>query len=193
MANNKRRVGAAAKARRTTGVRETLKTPLSRWREPRRGDTGSDAWWRTLLRRSHAIGSLHGIAPIERIELVRNGVPAAAMGIIAADMGIAKDKLYTMLGLPRATIERKVRQQQRLNADEGERVIGIARLIGQVDQIVHESGNPEGFDSARWVATWLDRPLPALAGNRPATLMDTAEGRDLVARVIAQVQSGAYA
>jgi len=169
---------------------KTKTTPVC---ETGRRTTGSDAWWRAFLRRERSIGSLHGITPIERIGLVRSGVPAAAMGIIAVDMGIAKEKLYVTLGMPRATIERKARHQQRLSPDEGERVIGLARLIGQVDQIIHESGNPDGFDSARWVAAWLDRPLPALGGHRPGTLMDTAEGREVVARFIAQMQSGAYA
>lgn len=156
------------------------------------GKTGNKRWWNTLLTRKRPIGSIYGITPIDRIGLVRDGVPAEAMAVIAGDMGIAKWKLYATLGLPRATIERKARQRRRLSPDEGERVIGIARLIGQVEQIVHDSGNPEGFDSARWVGAWLNRPLPALGGSLPATLMDTAEGREIVAGLIAQMQSGAY-
>ena len=77
--------------------------------------------------------------------------------------------------------------------DQGERVMGMLRLIGQVDEIVRESGDPTDFNAARWVAGWLNRPLPALGGRVPATLMDTAEGREIVAGLIAQTQSAAYA
>lgn len=80
-----------------------------------------------------------------------------------------------------------------LNQDESERVLGIARLVGQVDNMVRESGNPEGFNAATWVAKWLDRPQPALGGMRPAELMDTADGRGIVSDLIARMQSGAYA
>jgi putative toxin-antitoxin system antitoxin component (TIGR02293 family) len=128
-----------------------------------------------------------------RVDLVQQGVPAAAVAEIAANMGISKEKIYVTLGFPRATIERKAREHQRLSTSESERLVGIARLIGQIDQIVRESGDPQAFDAARWVAAWLDRPLPALGGRKPGTLMDTAEGREIVAGLVAQIQSGAYA
>jgi putative toxin-antitoxin system antitoxin component (TIGR02293 family) len=155
--------------------------------------TGSDAWWRKVLRDKQTVGSLNGIAPIDRVDVVRNGVPAEAVGVIAGDMGIAKERVYATLGMPRATIERKTRERQRLSADEGDRVVGLARLIGQVSDIVRQSGEPRGFDAAHWVAAWLDRPLPALGGRRPGSLMDTAEGREIVTGLVAQIQSGAYA
>lgn len=163
-----------------------------RVREGHKDETGSDAWWRSLGSK-RPVGSVHGIPPIVRVDLVRSGVPADVVTVIAAAMGIAKTKLYSTLGVSRATVERKVRERKRLSPDDGERFLGIARLIGQVDQIVRESGDPEGFDAARWVAAWLDRPLPALGGRRPATLMDTADGREIIAGLIAQIQSGAYA
>ena len=68
-----------------------------------------------------------------------------------------------------------------------------ARLVGQVQQIVEESGNPEGFDASLWVAQFIDAPHPALGGRRPADLMRTDEGFRMVSTLIAQMQSGAYA
>jgi len=108
-------------------------------------------------------------------------------------MAIPRDKLYATIGLVRATVNRKLRDQQVLNQDESERVLGIARLVGQVSTVVQESGNPEGFDAAKWVAAWLDRPLQALGGKRPAELMDTADGRGIVSDLVARMQSGVYA
>ena len=58
---------------------------------------------------------------------------------------------------------------------------------------VEESGDPTDFDAPAWTATWLDRPLPALGGRKPADFMDTAEGQQLVSNLIARMQSGAYA
>src|SRR5579863_8782458 len=101
-----------------------------------------DALWGPLLSGKRSLGALHELAPIARIALVRDGVPAQAVSVIAEDMSVARDKLYAMLGLARATIERKLRDGLRLGPDESERVIGIARLIGQVRQIVTESGDP---------------------------------------------------
>jgi uncharacterized protein (DUF2384 family) len=62
-----------------------------------------------------------------------------------------------------------------------------------VETIVKESGKPEGFDAARWLAEWLKEPQSSLGGKCPAELMDTADGRGLVADLVARSQTGAYA
>jgi putative toxin-antitoxin system antitoxin component (TIGR02293 family) len=146
-----------------------------------------------MLRRERSIGDLYAVPMLERMQLVRNGVPAALVGVLATAMGVPKETLYAMLQLPRATVNRKVRSDGRLGPLESERVIGLARLIGQFELIVQESGNPEGFDAPRWVASWLDASLPALGGERPASYMDTADGREIISGLVAQMQSGAYA
>ena len=69
----------------------------------------------------------------------------------------------------------------------------VLELAAQVQAVVDESGDPEGFDAAKWVRRWLQTPLPALGGKRPAEYMSTSEGRQLVSRLLAMAQSGAYA
>ena len=66
-------------------------------------------------------------------------------------------------------------------------------LIGMVQTMVEQSGEPAGFNAARWVSDWLTSPLPALAGATPASYMDTFEGQKLVAELLSMSQSGAYA
>lgn len=136
---------------------------------------------------------LYRTSPIQRITLVKTGIPATALARLAGRMNMPKDRLASVLGLPRATINRKVSENKPLSVDEGSRVVGMARLVGQVQAMVEESGDPAGFDAARWVADWLERPLPALEGRAPRELMDTAEGQALVANLVARMQSGAYA
>lgn len=149
--------------------------------------------WSDLLSGRAPLATLNAYGPMERIALVREGVPSAMLPFVAEEMAITKDRLYRTIGVPRATMDRKIRARQRLNPDESERILGIARLVGQVEQMVRESGEPENFDSARWLANWLETPLAALGGSCPAALMDTAEGRRIVSDLLAQMQSGAYA
>jgi putative toxin-antitoxin system antitoxin component (TIGR02293 family) len=130
---------------------------------------------------------------IDRVNIVKDGVPALYVNVLTECMGIPKDKFYRTVGLMRPTVDRKVRGSKLLNRDESERVMGIARLVGQAQTLVQDSGGPSKFDGARWVAAWLDRPLPALGSKRPGEFMDTADGRTLVADLLAQQQSGAYA
>lgn len=137
--------------------------------------------------------AMYRIDPQERIALIRQGIPAAAVGRLSVRMGMSKDSLLSSLGLSRATISRKERDAAVLSRDESERVLGVEALIGLVQTMVEQSGDPAGFDAARWVSDWLARPLPALGGQTPASYMDTFEGQKLVADLLATSQSGAYA
>ena len=131
-------------------------------------------------------------SPLERIHIIRQGVPAKFVVTISVSMKMPKETLYVTLNLARATIDRKVSKEELLNQDESERVLAMTRLVGQADRMVRDSGAMEGFSPAQWVAEWLQRPHPALGGRRPGELMDTADGRDLVTDLLARQQSGAY-
>lgn len=131
--------------------------------------------------------------PQERIEIIRRGIPAASVGLLSTRMGVTKEHLINSLRLSRATINRKEREGTVLSSDESERLLGVETLIGMVQTMVEQSGNPEGFDAARWVSGWLAQPLPALGGATPASYMDTFEGQKLVAELLAMTQGGAYA
>jgi putative toxin-antitoxin system antitoxin component (TIGR02293 family) len=132
-------------------------------------------------------------APMDRIRLIKLGIPARALERMANDMRIPLEQLATTLGLTRATVSRKVRENGALSADAGSRAIGMASLIGQVQKMIDESGDPDGFSAAEWVARWLDRPLPAIGGQKPAELMDTSEGQALISNILACMQAGTYA
>jgi putative toxin-antitoxin system antitoxin component (TIGR02293 family) len=131
-------------------------------------------------------------SPLERIRIIKQRVPAQYVLTITLSMKMAKETLYGTLNLARATIDRKVQKKELLNQDESERVLALTRLVGQADNIVRSSGTTAGFSAAEWVAAWLQRPHPALGGKRPGELMDTADGRDLVADLMARQQSGVY-
>lgn len=131
--------------------------------------------------------------PQARIATIRSGIPASIVGELSSRMGMSKELLLGSLGLSRATISRKEKDETALSKDESERVLGVATLIGKVQAMVAESGDPTGFNAAHWVADWLSKPLPALGGATPASYMDTFEGQKLVMELLSMSQSGAYA
>jgi putative toxin-antitoxin system antitoxin component (TIGR02293 family) len=136
---------------------------------------------------------LYQADPMRRVELVKIGVPAAGFVVLASNLHMPKERLASTLGLARATVDRKIRDNKVLSPDESSRVLGMASLVGQVQSLVAESGRTQGFDAGEWVSNWLDKSVPALGDRRPAELMDTAEGQAIVSRLVAQMQSGAYA
>lgn len=130
--------------------------------------------------------------PIDRVRLIKQGIPADFLKQIAKDMSISEAQLARTLGVARSAVDRKVLKRKLLSPDEGSRILGMASLIGQVHTMICESGNPEGFNAAEWVARWIDRPLPAIGGLRPAELMDTFDGQALVSSIVDRMQSGVY-
>jgi putative toxin-antitoxin system antitoxin component (TIGR02293 family) len=132
-------------------------------------------------------------SPFERIDMIKHGVPATVAKRIIADLAIGQGTALKALNLSTATVNKKARQEHTLSPAESERVIGIARLVGQLESMIQESGDPEGFDAASWMSRWLQEPLPSLGGARPIDLMDTMEGQALVSTALAQIQGGAYA
>ena len=136
---------------------------------------------------------LYRAAPLDRIKLVKSRLPASQAKTIFSDLAIPSGSASRALLVSVSTLNRKTKMREALTQDESERVLGLARLIGQVQAMVDESGDPSGFDALAWTARWLSEPLPALGGTRPLDLMDTMEGQNLVAETLARIQSGAYA
>lgn len=137
--------------------------------------------------------NFYRIEPQARIAAIRKGIPASMVGELSSTMGISKELLLGCLGLSRATISRKEKEETALSKNESERVLGVASLIGKVQTMVEESGDPTAFNAAHCVADWLAMPLPALSGATPASYMDTFEGQKLMAELLSMSQSGAYA
>lgn len=80
------------------------------------------------------------------------------------------------------------------NASATERAEFVAELVRMVEEMIPERAiGAEGFDASKWVAQWLDQSQPALAGNSPASYLDTANGRTMVRRLLGLIESGAYA
>jgi uncharacterized protein (DUF2384 family) len=107
-------------------------------------------------------------------------------------MSRSEECLLRTLGLSTPSFKRKKRMSERLSKPQSERVLGLARLIGQVEAMVAESGMTAGFNAARWIGSWLAEPLAPLGGLTPGELMDTMEGQAIVSNLLARAQSGAY-
>ncbi|WP_368643435.1 antitoxin Xre/MbcA/ParS toxin-binding domain-containing protein [Castellaniella ginsengisoli] len=129
---------------------------------------------------------------VDIIDVVRMGVPALAIDDLARGMGVPSARLITWMGWPVAAIERKIRARSALSKAAGGQVFLLIQLISQIQQMVNESGNPDGFDAAAWLGNWLTELNPALGCVSPGEYMDTAAGFSLLSDTLARMQSGAY-
>ncbi len=137
--------------------------------------------------------TLYRASPAERVSLIRAGVPASLIPELVVAMRVSRESLLHMLNLPAASSRQKARQEAMLSTEQSEQVIGLMQLIGQVAVMVDDSGDSTDFDPARWVGEWLERPIPALGGAKPADYMNTTTGQRLVSNLLAQSQLGVFA
>jgi putative toxin-antitoxin system antitoxin component (TIGR02293 family) len=146
-------------------------------------------WFRPT---EEAFVTLYKAPDLTRIQWVKS-IGAHDAKVILAQLRVPQGEALTALHIPVATVNRKAKTNAPLSPAEGERVLGFGRLLGQIQTMVRESGNPEGFDASAWLSAWMSAPVPALSGARPLDLMDTMTGQALVSQVLSQMQSGAYA
>lgn len=141
------------------------------------------------------VSSVHEAEPMQLIEAERSGVAGVFVKDLAKRMDIPAQRMFDILGVPKATAEKKVAAGELLAGNGGRAALGLARLLGIAQDIVAHSTAPEaeGFDAARWLGQWLERPQPSLGGRKPADLIDTPTGLAVVARLLGAIESGAYA
>jgi len=128
----------------------------------------------------------------ERVDLIQRRVKASDFKKMISQMDAPQGDIARVLRIPVATVNRKAARGEELTIDDSERVVNMAALIGQVQTMVEQSGDPAGFDAAKWVARWIEEPIPALGGKRPAEYLNTAAGFTVVSELLTAMQSGAY-
>ncbi|MCW1431734.1 MbcA/ParS/Xre antitoxin family protein [Novosphingobium sp. JCM 18896] len=137
--------------------------------------------------------AVYSAMPADRIAFIKSGVSARKAKLLFNRFQLDQKVMLDALGLKTATVNRKAVNDETLAIDEGERVIGLVKLVGQVQAMVEEAGDPEGFDAAEWLSDWLRRPLPAFGGVKPIAYLDTMEGQALISRTLGQMLAGVYA
>jgi len=160
--------------------------------------TGSSSPYHVLYVRSRGIddfvANIYGADPIRLIETERKGVAGVFVKDLSRRMEIPAQRMFSMLGVPKATAEKKVAAGELLTGSGGRAALGIAKLLGMAREIVDNSTAPEAkdFDVAKWLGQWLEKPQPALGGRKPAELIDTPTGLAVVAKLLGAIESGAY-
>jgi putative toxin-antitoxin system antitoxin component (TIGR02293 family) len=133
-------------------------------------------------------------SPLTLVELERQGVSPRLFNDLRLEMGLSSDRMIEIFKFPRSTLASKVKSKAPLKGREGQATIKMVKLLAQAQRIVDNSTSEkaEGFDTAHWLGQWLEIPQPALNGLRPADLLDTDTGTQMVHQVLGAIESGVY-
>jgi putative toxin-antitoxin system antitoxin component (TIGR02293 family) len=137
---------------------------------------------------------VHDAEPLQLIATERDGVASVFVKDLASELRIPAKRMFAILGVPKATAEKKIAAGDLLSGSGGRAALGIARLLGMAQGMVDGStaAGAGDFNTARWLGEWLERPQPALGGRTPSELIDTPTGLAVVTRLLGAVESGAY-
>ena len=137
---------------------------------------------------------INAATPLGMVEMERRGVPGSLVKEMAVKMAGPAVRMFSYLGIPKATVEKKAAGKEMIAGAGGQAALGMVRLLAIAQAMVQHSDAPgaKGFDSAKWLGQWIERPQPALGGRRPAELLDTPTGTALVARLLGAIESGTY-
>ena len=134
--------------------------------------------------------------PLQRHEVVSDGVPAAAVADIAGKLGTTSEKLNRVLGLGSSTVARKVSEGKNLDLNDGERILQMYHLQGLVHEIVQDFIMPEqrkDFDADKWLGEWLEIAQPSLNNRKPSEFLHTDVGMQIVETLLRRIAVGAFA
>lgn len=118
----------------------------------------------------------------ERIERVRRGLPPSLVMQLAHDLRIPDHSLALYLGLSRATLRRRIAEDERLTSKESEGPLALAAFAGKAILACTQPLMEQAMvgDPLRWLGQWLSTPVAGLDGRAPLQYMDVVEGRVLV-------------
>lgn len=132
--------------------------------------------------------------PYQLVEFERHGVHGRFLKDLSKRLEMPQLRVFDMIGVPKATAEKKVAAGDVISGSGGQAAIGMAKLIAKAQEMVDNSTAQEArdFDAAKWLGKWLEIPQPALGGRKPSELVDTPTGLDVVLRLLGAIESGAY-
>ncbi len=121
--------------------------------------------------------------PDDLAQLVRKGLPATSVTVLAEKLDLGSTVLSQKLGIPLRTLTRRLSQGSRLTAAESDRTVRLARVYaGAVEMIGDEEK----------AAEWLQTPNRALGGKRPLDQLDTDVGARTVEDILGRIAYGVY-
>jgi len=120
---------------------------------------------------------------LDWIEVIRNGIPAAAVESLLKAMQVSQAEFARALGIPERTLARRKREGE-LNSEESAKLLRLARVVGRANEV---------FENAVAALHWLKSPNSALSGATPLSLLDTDIGAESVLDTLGRIEHGVFA
>ena len=123
------------------------------------------------------------ISPMEEVNLVRSGLPVAALDRISEEAGFSQEALCKLLGLSQRTMSRRKEKSAKLKPEESDKLLRLAHIITLARRVLEDN---------KQAIAWLSTPKVALENQTPMSLMDTEIGAREVEKLLFRIEHGVY-
>ena len=120
---------------------------------------------------------------LDWIELIRQGIPAAAVDSLLTAIHVSRSDLARLLGIPQRTLARRKREGT-LNSEESSKLLRVARVVARAAEV---------FEDTDAALDWLKAPNAALQRRTPLSLLDTDIGAESVLDTLGRIEHGVFA
>lgn len=163
-----------ARTARKTALRPKARAPRRATGFPIAKVLRDDAGLEDLLRPRSVMDYVH---------IVKRGIPARFVDAAVERFGIPKERFVVLLHTSKPTINRLIHDNRALDPLLSGAFKDAARVLEKIREAV-------GGDQAA-MTEWLNSYVPAL-GTKPIDLLDTPDGRDLVAATVDRARYGVF-
>jgi len=137
-----------------------------------------------VLTAARALG-LHAERESDVIDQIRRGLPARTIETVEDRLGLSQSDVAIILKVPERTLtRRRAKPDERLPADESDRVFRIARILNFAIEALGDQERAK---------IWLRSPNVSLGGVVPLTLLDTEPGARSVEDALGRIMYGIFA
>lgn len=116
------------------------------------------------------------------IQALKAGLPFQELEFLRKSLDLSMEKLVPILGISKATLHRR-KNEGRLDSAESDRVLRLARLLGQASEVM------ESLENGR---RWLNSPQIGLGGAVPLEYAETEVGARVVEELLGRIEYGVY-
>lgn len=120
---------------------------------------------------------------LDWIEVLRKGIPAAAVDSLVKAMRLSQSELARALGIPERTLARRKREGV-LSSEESAKLLRLARVVGRANEV---------FEDPEAALNWLKSPNSSLSGATPLSLLDTDIGAENILDTLGRIEHGVFA
>lgn len=120
---------------------------------------------------------------LDFIGATEKGFPINLAQNVQKRLDLSNKQFGKLLNISESTFQRRLKNNEKLSADEGEKLIEISTIIAKGIEVF---GDTADFQ------IWLNTPILALGNKKPILFLNSSIGREEILDILFRIEHGIY-